>query len=383
MTDEVTCPSCGRSVPPGRYCAACGARLHTGSGASPRRLGAYTPNPTEHVFHPSPASLLFPHLPQDESVPFRLALLAVAIALIVVGYLRLSGASVALASAAVPLLFLVYLIEVEVFQRRPWLTLAITAGVGAVLGAIFASLTGRYVSQTDLLTATNAGAPVGRVLLVAVLFPLIAQALMLVGPLLLRGLKAYDEVLDGFVAGAASAMGFVLTSTLVNLFPSIQSGPTSLSPDLFAAIITLIHGLVVPLIWSGTTGLVSAAIWLHSGPIRKIPAGAWTTTYAFAAAVAAAAQIALGFASIYVHRVSSALLIYCGIGLLLLFFSRFAIHHMLLAEAAHPPVEGEVVCAHCGHRVPRGAFCPNCGGALRATPRRDNDEDRRVGREGE
>lgn len=379
MTESVTCPVCGRAVPPGRFCTACGARLPHDEPASAGRLHSFTVNPSEHVFHPSPVSLLFPHLPQSESVPFRLALLLISAALIVVGYLRLSGASVALASAAVPVLFLVFLVDVEVFERRPWLTLAVTAGIGAVLGAVWAFLTGRYISQTELLNATHAGAPVGRVLLVAVLFPLVAQALMLAGPLVLRGFLAQDEVLDGYVAGAASAMGFFLTSTLVNLFPEIQSGPTAIAADMFSAIITLIHGLLVPLIWAGTTGLVSAAIWLRSRPMRTIPQGGWSTTYLFVAIVAAVAQVCLGFAAIYVQHVSSALLIYCGIALALLFISRFSLHHMLLEEAVEPPDGDDMVCAHCGHVVPRGAFCANCGGALRAMPKRGaSAEERRV-----
>jgi hypothetical protein len=378
MTEPVVCPVCGRSVPPGRYCAACGARLPQYADTSSRRLHSFTVNPFEHVFHPSPVSLLFPHLPQDESVGFRLALLVISAALILVGYLRLSGASVALAAAAVPVLFLVFLVDVEVFQRRPWLTTAVTAGAGALLGAIWAYLTGHYVSQTELLNATRIGVPVGRVLLVAVVFPVVMQALMLAGPAALRGLKAYDEVLDGFVAGAASAMGFVLTSTLVNLFPLAQSGPVTTTGDIFSAIITLIHGLVVPLIWGGTTGLVSAVIWLRSGPMRPLPAGGWSIGYPFVLGIAILAQVILGFAAIYVQRVSSALLIYSGVGLGVLFISRYSLHHMLLAEAVEPPSGGEMLCAHCGHVVPRGAFCLDCGGSHLATPKRGADGSRQV-----
>ena len=192
MTDEsqnVTCPVCGRTVPAGRYCGACGAHLR-GDASSAGRMHSFVVNPHEHVFQPSPISVLFPHLPQDESVAFRVALLVVALALVIVGYLHLTGASVILASAAVPLLFLVYLLDVEVFEHRPLLSLAITVGTGAVLGAIYAFFTGAYVSHTALLNAAPQGAPLGRILLVAVVFPLLAQALMLVGPFALRGLRA-------------------------------------------------------------------------------------------------------------------------------------------------------------------------------------------------
>jgi hypothetical protein len=130
------------------------------------------------------------------------------------------------------------------------------------------------------------------------------------------------------------------------------------------------HGMVVPLIWAGTTGLVSAAIWLRSGPMRPLPEGEWSIGYPFVLGVAILAQVILGFAAIYVQHVSSALLIYTGVGLALLFLSRFSLHHMVLAEVVEPPSGGEMGCAHCGHTVPAGAFCGNCGGAHLATPKR-------------
>jgi len=376
MSENQKCPVCGRSVPPGEYCGACGAGLRRRGSPSPGRAYAFAANPGEHVLQPDVTSALFPHLPQQRSAPFRLALLAVAAALVVLGYLRLTGALVALAAASVPVLYGIYAYEVDVYEGEPVYALGITAGIGALLGAIWALLTGHYVTQTLVLGTTPQGAPIGRVLLVAVLFPLVAQLLMLAGPIILRFTRPYKEVLDGFSFGALSALGFVFTSTLIYLWPEMQSGPVAVAGGTLFALRSLLHGLLVPLVDVGTTGLVAAALWLHGRRTRTLPRYGWTTSLWLALAVAAAVQVGLGLVDILVTSSTAAILIYVGVAIALLFWVRTALHYMLLSEPADSGVGSDISCSHCGHTVPSMAFCPNCGIATRATPkpgsRRDN-----------
>src|SRR5579875_2366906 len=250
MSDETTCPSCGQTVPAGNYCGACGAHL----AGAPLRQHAFAANPNEHILHPSIASVLFPHLPHSRSLPYRLALLAVIILLMVFGYLRLSGATVAIVVAAVPALYLLYLYEVEAYEGDPLYTVGITAGVGALLGAGWAFLTGPYVTQTLLLQSSLQGVPLGRIVLAAVAIPLVAQILMLVGALIIRVTRPYDEVLDGFVFGVTAAVAFAFGFSLINLLPEIRSGPLTDVSNVSAAMRSLLHGFLLPLIDAATTG---------------------------------------------------------------------------------------------------------------------------------
>ena len=376
MNESQSCPGCGRSVPPGDYCGACGARVAGQGPSAAGRPYAFAANPSEHVLQPDVTSTLFPHLPQERSTPFRLALLAVAGALVLLGYLRLTGPLVALAAAAIPVLYGIYLYEVDVYEGEPVYSVGVTAGVGAVFGAVWALLTGHYLTQTLVLNATPQGAPAGRILLVAVLFPLVAQLLMLVGPLILRFTRPYDEVLDGFAFGAASALGFVFASTLVYLTPELQSGPFSVAGGTLFALRSVLHGLLVPLIDVGTTGLVAAALWLHGRRVRALPQYGWITSLWLQLAVAAVVQVGLGLVDVLVVNATTAILIYAGVAVALLFWVRISLHYMLLAEAVDPGVGPDRPCVQCGHVVPRMAFCPNCGIATRATPKlgfgRDN-----------
>ena len=85
------------------------------------------------------------------------------------------------------------------------------------------------------------GAPAGRILLVAVLFPLAAQLLMLIGPLILRVTRPTKGVLDGFALGAASALGFVFASNVVYLAPELQSGPVAVASGTLFALRAVLH----------------------------------------------------------------------------------------------------------------------------------------------
>src|SRR5947209_7292469 len=113
------CHNCEREVPPGEFCGACGAHLVPDAPRAGHRPHAFAAHPGEHLFHPGVISTVFPHLPHRRSVPFRIALVAVTAGLFVMGVLRLTGPSVAVAALAIPLLYLLYLYEVEVYEDEP------------------------------------------------------------------------------------------------------------------------------------------------------------------------------------------------------------------------------------------------------------------------
>lgn len=285
----------------------------------------------QHVLQPSVTSTLFPHLSAERAAVFRVALLGLTALLLLLGYLRLSGAMVAVAAAGVPLLFGLYVYEIWIGNREPIRTFAIIAVAGALLGAVFAFLTGHYVAQTLLLNGTPEGAPLVRILVSAVLFPLIAQFLMVVVPLL-QPAHPRSDVLGGFDLGAASALAFVFSSTLVYLTPEVKEGLISVTAATPFALRAILRGLLVPLIDAGTTGLVVASFWLY----RRYPAespNTWTASRAASLAVAAIVQVALGLTSVYVLNSTTVILIYLGVGLALLFWVRTALHTMLLVQA--------------------------------------------------
>ncbi|MGH2409684.1 MAG: PrsW family glutamic-type intramembrane protease, partial [Chloroflexota bacterium] len=241
------CPVCEREVPDGAYCGACGAHLAGPSGATPHRHQAYAADPAQHMIYPSVISTLFPHIPHRRMLPFQVALAVTTALLVGLGLLRWTGPSIALASLAVPLLYLVYLYEVEVYEDEPVVVIGATLAFGAVLGAIWASFSGPVLTRI-LVQDTLFGASFSRILEGGVLLPLAAQALMLAGALALFTRRRYDEALDGFTFGAAGALGFAAAGTLVNLLPSLQDGLISSASVTDSLLVILKRGLCVPLV---------------------------------------------------------------------------------------------------------------------------------------
>ncbi len=363
-----TCHACERTVPEGEFCGACGAHLTRDMPRSAYRHHAFAANPAEHVLHLRVVSTLFPHLPHRRTAPFQIALIVAAALLLVLGVLRLTGPSVAAASIAVPILYLVYLYEVEVYEDEPVRVIGSTFLLGLLLGIPWSIFVGpiitRAYTDNEIL-----GFDWSRTLTAGVLLPLIAQLLMLSGALVLYLTRRFDEALDGFTFGAATALGFTLAVTFVNLLPEVSTGFVSRASSQTSAIDVLQRGLLLPVLNASTTGLIGGALWLRRRRVRPLAAHGWTTKLVTAILVAVIVQVALGLVDISFHDLGLTLAALVGLALLLLLAVRIALHHMLLAEAVEVQIGPDTPCFHCYRIVPRMAFCPHCGIATRATPK--------------
>jgi hypothetical protein len=366
----VTCPVCEREVPDGEFCGACGAHLVGDHPRAAQRPHAYAANPHEHVLNLNAVSTLFPHLPHRRSTPFRLALAIVVVALLALGYARLSAPSIAVAVLAVPLLYLLYLYEVEVYEDEPAWVIGLTLVLGVVLGVVWANFTGGYVTHTSLLTSSLQGASTDRVVLAGVVIPLVAQALMLVGAVIIFSIRRfYDEALDGFTFAAAGAMGFVLGTTLVDLLPELHSGWISVAPPVTNAMRIAQRGLLIPFIYASTSGIIGSALWLRRGRCRPVPVIGWLSNLWVCILAAAIVQVGLGLLTLFVNGQARVTLIYLVVAALLLLWVRVVVHVCLLSEAVEVEIGPDVPCSHCYRIVPRMAFCPHCGVAMRSAPK--------------
>jgi len=129
------CPFCGVVVPDSRYCGACGAHLtHAGFRGS-QRLHSYAAFPDEPVMRLSVVTSLFPHLSYRARVPFRAALGVIVLLLIVFALAGTVAPLIAVCALGVPLLFLLYIIEVDPYEGTFVLSTGISLLIGAGLGA--------------------------------------------------------------------------------------------------------------------------------------------------------------------------------------------------------------------------------------------------------
>jgi protease prsW family protein len=355
----ITCPHCEMNVPIGEFCGHCGAHLTT---ASVSRRHAFAAVPSEPVVHLSIISTLFPHLPHRQGGAFRWALFAGLALVVVAAALRLFAPATAAAAILLPALYLLYLYEVEVYEDEPWLVVGATMVAGAVLGYVFSEWTGGAVSRLSLTGGSGSA-----FLVAGVVIPIVAQALMLAGPLFLFQFRSrFREPLDGLTFGAASALGFTFTTTLVSFWPLISGPLVGSDRPLEWALPLLRAAILSPLVNASTTAIVTAAIWLYRYD-RRLAKGSWQASVRATLVVAFGSQILLGALSFVVPEGLTEVAVWAVAGVALLLFMRLVIHQALLAEGAVHEIGPDSACPECHRVVPTMLFCPACGVARAAT----------------
>ena len=364
----VLCPHCGMSVPEGDFCGHCGAHLTT---ASVTRRHAFAAVPSEAVAHLSIITTLFPHLAHRRGGAFRWALIAGSAVVVLLAALHLFAPATAAATFLLPALYLLYLYEVEVYENEPWLVIGATMVIGAALGYVFTLLTGSGLSQLNLTDDSSSA-----FLLAGVALPIVAQVLMLAGPLFLYVLRSrYREPLDGLTFGAASALGFTLTSSLTALWPLI-SGPLVGADAPFDWVLRLLRaGILVALVNASTTGLITASLWLHRYDLRRTHS-AWHSSILTTLVVALGSQVLLGMLSVVISEQVTELVVRALITAALLLYLRLVIHQALLAEGSVHEIGPDSPCPECHRVVPTMLFCPACGVNRSASPKHSRPQGR-------
>lgn len=366
----VTCGYCEHVVPEGRFCCRCGNELgvpaQTGGGPG-RRTRQYAAAPDEPAWALRFTSTLFPQLPNHAMTAFRVALVSGLALILALGIAGIFSVALAAAAVLVPLLTLLYLIDVDVYEDQPLLVVGLTMFWGAACGL------GLGLWMQHLATSLDeqgwSGLGTTDALVRVVLVPVLSVLLALAGPLVLLRLPRFNDVLDGVIFGAASAVALWSTTVLVSAWPLTELG---LQPqqDTGTWTLRLVElGILVPVIAAGAVGWASAALWLrYRASTRDRNAlgvlGHPITGIFVALVLVVAATLAQQVLGSLVRALALAFL--AGLGLLLL---RRAIHVGLLDEADEFEPGPDVTCANCGRDTPTHTFCARCGVALQALPK--------------
>ncbi len=377
------CRVCQTDVPAGEFCGLCGDFLteRPGNGPSWLRLRAYGADPGEHLLRPSLASSLFPQLPHRSRRPFQLALVVVLLALVTFATLRMPAALISVASLGLPLLFLMYMRETNVFRDVPSRTLLLTTALGIGLGIGWALLTGAIVAHSYGVPL-GTGIAAGRIAREGLVIPVGSMLSMLVPVVVVRLLRPPTrESMDGFMIGALGALSFTAAATLTRLAPQFATGLVARARPVSSLIVEAgIRGVAAQLTAAAVGGLIGAALWFtrppnkihqHASFVRAALAG-------FAAAVLAV-YATLGLADVARIPQILQLAVHLTVAAVALLLLRLGLHLALLHEAQDEIQSDEpVLCPHCNHVVPDMAFCPACGVATHASSRFSRRERRRT-----
>jgi len=361
------CDHCAHDVPDGVFCTRCGA--HQGTtyefGNARTREHRYAAHPGEHVAQPSVITTLFPHLGHHKVHEFRWALIVGLAGVLVLYIAGLITAAILVSAFLVPVLYLIYLYEAQVYKDEPAVVLGFTIGGGVIAGIVVTLLV--HLVYNPLANNPNPlGQPsvnIGAVLLLGLLVPVVQEVIKPLPAIFLPNRADFPETVDGLVFGVAAGLGFSLAETLINFSSTIASLPAHVEPGNWIYSLATI-AVLQPLLQGSATGMIVATIWRQRlGKLggREIGgvAMALIAHVAFSGGGQLLAQTSINplFIIIWQAAIVGALLVYI----------RYLLHHALLEEAAHMGF-AETVCPSCHMHIVASGFCPNCGMALTAAP---------------
>ena len=358
----MTCDHCGKQVPDAVFCTNCGAHqgLATHGIEAQERTAHFAAHPGEHVAQPSVFTTLFPHLGHRKIHEFRWAFIIGVAAIVVLVATGLIVAALLASIFLVPTLYILYLYEAQVYRDEPALVLGATLAGGIVLGLIVTIIADRIIGVTI-------GSSSGPIFGYTVILPIIQLIVMPLPALLLRTRPQFNETIDGLVFGITAGLGFGLAEGIVNYSNVIANvGVHTNSASWIYPMVSL--AVLVPLIHGSASGAITASLWR---PSRE---GTARLVSLFGIPVALVAMLAF-FAGgqVLVSHEAAPLIVLAyqtAIVLILIVYIRHLVHHSLLEEGRDLGYRA-IVCAHCHHHVMAAGFCPSCGSALNASPRRD------------
>lgn len=365
------CPVCQATVPAAYFCGNCGTAVSVPVKARRTLLrpSAYAAARREPVWFPRMASTLLPRLPGAMRRPYSVGLGLILIVMVVLAVARVPGPLAVTAILGWPLLFVIYLWQTDVFTDLPRRILQVSALLGVVLGVGWWLLLGVWLADSYDVS-TGSALMLRRVLNVGLLMTAGGSVLMLVPAVVTRALRVpFRESLDGFVLGAAGALGYLMASEMTIIGPQVTEGLVNSYSGLRLFNRAITHGVVSPIAATAAGGLVGMALWFRP---RQCP-GTHRRRARWALTLCALAAVPLYLGVWIVDALDLPLLVDGAVKLVMalsaLMLIRCAVQIALLHEVADPAAGEPVLCVQCERVVPDFPFCAACGSAARATSR--------------
>jgi hypothetical protein len=126
--------------------------------------------------------------------------------------------------------------------------------------------------------------------------------------------------------------------------------------------------VLVPILHGSTAGAIAATLWRPS----RSGSGRWVSMFGIPIALLAVVGFYAGSRILVGGDVAPliVLLYQAAVVLIVIMYIRHLVHHSLMEEGRDLGYRA-IVCPHCKHHVMAAGFCPSCGAALNASPRRE------------
>jgi hypothetical protein len=254
----VECPRCATTLPEvAHFCHACGNDLRAPEG----RRTSFALKPDEQVTSFALVSTIMPRGAATQPQTYRLAL---EIALVLVAVTAIVGAvpvALAIAAFAIPVVYIVYLYDVNLWEDEPITVTAaaflLTAVLGAVWTAVWLSLRPAGVVGGGLADRTDTPTLMG-FLITGLLVPVVGEAIRQIGPLWLASRPKFDDLMDGLTFGVISGVAYATADTLVKHWALITGGMGTPADGSTILSLLVLEGFIKPLVLGTATGIACA-----------------------------------------------------------------------------------------------------------------------------
>lgn len=370
------CTRCHADVPEAaHYCQVCGLDAHTDDGA---RRASFAAKPNESVVSLRLVSTIMPRGAAVRPMTYQFALGFALLLTVIVAATGALPVAVLIAAFAMPIVYIVYLYDVNLWEDEPLLVTGLAFVLTAVLGGawtwLWLTLRGPLSPAASWDDAGLAPSFTG-FLIAAVLAPVIGEVIRQIGPIVLAARPEFDDLMDGLTFGVISGVAFATADTLVKHWPLITGGYAGVSDAPTWISLLVLEGFVKPLLMGTATGIACAEF---SG----LGAGydGFSPRYYRGVAEAVGANILfagglylLGFLGSPVLSLVLSILWGLAILALLVLRIRTALHRGLMEAALESTARARDVgpglefCPSCEMPLLPGAlFCSNCGVSVRA-----------------
>lgn len=361
----MNCPTCATDNPEvAAFCYRCGSPLR---GSASTRTAAYAVQSSEGVGQFALISTIMPHTNRETADNYRWAMILSA--LIIVGATAFGLLPVAIAAAAflVPIAYLVYIYDVNLWEDAPAPVVIglflVTGGLSVVVSLVF--FTWVFDDQFHSFVASTSRGGIDTLslpalLLFAVLLPIVAEVVKNVPAALLARLPQFDDMIDGLTFGIAAGTAYAAFETLVVYSPVFTSGNLRTTDGLASWFVVIVNLMIVKSLIYGTASGIAVAAFSGKGEGYDGFTGYYVKHFAFAAGMNVLYWLGVRLAA-YLPFGQALGLIW---GFIILTVLVLRIRVMMQAALLEAAIEDAAKAGHSKRETFVETFCPECENML-------------------
>lgn len=238
------------------FCQKCGQDMRSPDLA---RRNSFAAKPDEPVASFNLVSSIMPRGAGDRPQTYRLALIVVLLAALVTAIIGALPIAVMIAAFGVPIVYIVYVYDVNLWDDSPIPVTAMAFGLTGLLTIGFTWFwTAARPGEKSVVAELNTGINVPDLLLLVLVVPIVGELLRQIGPLFLASRPRFDDLMDGLTFGIISGVAYSCFDTIVKHWGLITGGWQGTDNAATWAALIFLEGFIKPLIMGTATGIACA-----------------------------------------------------------------------------------------------------------------------------